>query len=41
MGTVVYDKEGKEHIIKHEGGARHPGDGGMKAIAGRIVEKLK
>lgn len=41
MGTVVYDKEGKEHIIKHEGGARHPGDGEMNAIAGRIVEKLK
>ena len=40
MGTVVYDKDGKDHIIKHEGVAKHPGDKGMEAIAGRIVEKL-
>ena len=40
MGTVVFDKDGKDHIIKHEGVAKHPGDKGMEAIAGRIVVKL-
>ena len=25
MGTVVFDKDGKEHIINHDGVAKHPG----------------
>lgn len=41
MGTVVYDKDGGKHIIEHEGVAVHPGDKGMEAIAGRIVEMLE
>lgn len=41
MGTVVFDKDGKEHIIEHDGVARHPGDKGMEAIAGRIVEMIE
>lgn len=41
MGTVVFDKDGNEHIIEHDGVAKHPGDKGMDAIASRIFEKLK
>lgn len=41
IGTVVFDRDGKEHIIEHDGVARHPGDKGMEAIAGKVVEKLE
>ncbi|MCR4704151.1 MAG: SGNH/GDSL hydrolase family protein [Saccharofermentans sp.] len=40
LGTVVYDAEGNEHIVEHDGVARHPGDNGMKAIADRIIATL-
>lgn len=41
MGTVVFDKDGKKHLIEHDGVAKHPGDKGMEAIAGKVVEKLE
>ena len=41
MGTVVFDKHGKKHLIEHDGVAKHPGDKGMEAIAGKVVKKLE
>ena len=41
MGTVVFDKDGEDHIIEHDGVAKHPGDKGMESIAGRIVEMIE
>ena len=41
MGTVVYDKDARKHIIDHEGVARHPSDKGMEAISGRIINMLE
>ena len=38
LGTAVFDSEGRPHIVGHEGVAAHPGDSGMAAIAGRILE---
>ena len=37
MGTVVYDEEGNEHLVTHDGVAVHPGDRGMQAIADRVI----
>ena len=41
MGTVVFDKDGKDHIIEHDGVARHPSDKGMDVIACRVVEMIE
>ena len=41
LNTIVYDKDGGEHIVEHNGVAEHPGDKGMAAIASRIIEVLK
>lgn len=37
MGAIVYDDDGNEHIVEHEGVATHPGDEGMKFIAESIL----
>ena len=39
IGTVVYDKDGNEHTIEHDGVASHPGDKGMSYIA-EVVENV-
>lgn len=41
LGATVYDADGKEHIVEHEGVAAHPGDEGMKFIAECILEFVK
>lgn len=41
MGTIVFDNDGKEHIVEHIGVAAHPGDKGMQAIADRIISALQ
>ena len=41
IGTVVFDSEGNEHVVEHEGVAGHPGNKGMQFIADRIIEALK
>lgn len=40
MGTIVYDAQGGEHVIEHEGVAAHLGDKGMEKIAEKIINKL-
>ena len=40
LGTIVYDNQGNQHIVQHEGVAGHPGDKGMKYIADRIIELI-
>lgn len=37
IGTTVYDPEGREHIVKHDGVAVHLGDKGMKYIADSVI----
>ena len=41
MGTVVYDAEGKEHTIEHQGTSSHPGDKGMQKIAELVYAAIK
>ena len=33
LGTIVYDAEGKEHTIEHDGVSKQPGDKGREQIA--------
>ena len=41
LNTIVYDKNGGEHIVERIEVANHPGDKGMAAIASRIIDVLK
>ena len=41
MDTTVYDSEGREHIVKHEGVASHPGDKGMEYIAESVIAVIE
>ena len=41
LGAVVFDAEGREHVIEHDGVASHPGDEGMAFIADLILKKLR
>ena len=41
LGTIVYDQNGNEHVIEHEGVAGHPGDKGMKYIAEAVEKKIE
>ncbi len=41
LGTIVEGDDGQDHVIEHEGVARHPGDKGMQVIAERVMESLK
>lgn len=41
LGTVVYDVDGGEHIIKHSGVAKHPGNKAMQYYVEKIIEKIK
>lgn len=40
VGTIVYDKDGGEHEIWHEGVGKHPSDKGMAEIAKRIISAI-
>lgn len=40
MGAIVYDADGNEHTIEHEGVAAHPGDKGMEYYAEKIISLL-
>lgn len=37
LGTTVYGADGAEHIVEHNGVAKHPGDKGMKYIADSVI----
>lgn len=37
MGTVVYDSNGGQHRVEHNGVAKHPGDKGMEYIANAVI----
>ena len=41
LGTVVYDENGLQHVVEHEGVAKHPGDKGMEYIANAVLQTLK
>jgi hypothetical protein len=38
--AVVYDSDGIEHVVDHEGVEQHPGDKGMQYIADAIINAL-
>lgn len=41
IGAKVYDSDGNEHVIQHEGVASHPGDAGMAYIASEIIKTIQ
>lgn len=40
LGTIVYDADGNEHVIEHEGVAAHPGDKGMEWMAKATLNRF-
>ena len=40
MRKIVYGEDGEQHIIEHEGVAKHPGDVGMRAISHKVLEVI-
>ena len=41
IGTTVYDANGNEHTVEHNGVADHPGDKGMEYIANAVLDELQ
>ena len=41
MDITVYDSEGREHIVKHDGVAVHFDDKGMKYLVDSVISVIE